>query len=498
MDKRTSGILLHISSLPSPFGIGDLGQEAYRFVDFLKESGQSQWQILPLNPTDIAMGNCPYSSCSAFASNILFISPEKLVEQGFLPAEHLKKAPVFPSEHVHYQAVIPYKMSVLDHAFTHYGPRLAKDNEFRAFCQKTGSWLNDYSLFIALKQYFQGAPWYRWPQDIHTRRPEAIQKYTKELDGPILRQKFFQYLFFKQWSELKKYCKAKGVMIIGDLPIYVQHDSVDVWANPSIFKLDESGRLLFLAGVPPDYFSETGQLWGNPVYDWDELKETGYGWWRDRLAQNLSLFDIVRIDHFRGFVNFWQVPQGETTAVNGSWVQAPAKDFFNKMLKHFADFPIIAEDLGFLTDDVKELIKRYKFPGMKILLFAFDSDDENPYLPHNHIKNCVVYTGTHDNNTAKGWFRQEATDHIKQKMREVLQEEPAPETVAWQLVTLASNSIANTVILPMQDVLGLDETCRMNIPGTIDNNWQWRLLPEQPASSLAKKLFKLTKENQRT
>jgi len=497
MDNRTSGILLHVSSLPSAFGIGDLGKGAYHFVDFLKEAGQSQWQILPLNPTDILLGNCPYSSNSAFANNILFISPEKLVEEGFLPSDALKKIPSFPEDHVSYQSVISYKTGLLDHAFLYYRNHLVKDADFKNFCLKNKFWLDDYSLFIALKQYFQGAPWYRWPEDIRARTSVALKKYEQELQEAILRQKFFQYVFIEQWFALKKYCKSKSVSLIGDLPIYVQHDSADVWANPSIFKLDDEGGLEFLAGVPPDYFSKTGQLWGNPVYDWEALQETGYQWWAERLAQNLTLFDIVRIDHFRGFVNFWQVPKGETTAVNGSWAEAPAKDFFNKMLKMFKDFPIIAEDLGFLTDDVKELIKKYKFPGMKILLFAFDSDDENPYLPHNHIKNCIVYTGTHDNNTVKGWFKQEATDHIKQKMREVLGEEPLLENVHWQLITLALRSVADTVILPMQDILGLDEACRMNIPGTVDHNWQWRLLPSQITTSLTKQLAKLVKENQR-
>jgi len=497
MEKRTSGILLHISSLPSPFGIGDLGKGAYHFVDFLKEAGQSQWQILPLNPTDLLLGNCPYSSASAFANNVLFISPEMLVSDGFLPAEAIRKIPSFPEDHVNYQGVISYKTGLLDQAFAYSHKQLLKNNDFKIFCRNNESWLEDYSLFVALKQYFQGSPWYRWPEDIHTRTSSAIRKYQQELADAILKQKFFQYVFCLQWCALKKYCKASGVQIIGDLPIYVQHDSVDVWANPEIFQLEKDGGLKFLAGVPPDYFSKTGQLWGNPVYNWDALKETGYQWWSDRLAHNLNIFDIVRIDHFRGFVNFWQVPSGETTAINGSWAEAPAKEFFNKMLKTFKDFPIIAEDLGFLTEDVKEVIKKYKFPGMKILLFAFDSDDENPYLPHNHIKNCVVYTGTHDNNTVKGWFKQEATDHIRQKMREVLQAEPLLEQVHWQLVTLALSSVANTVILPMQDILGLDETCRMNIPGTVDHNWQWRFSPDQLIPSVTRQLFKLVKENQR-
>ncbi|MCX5681654.1 MAG: 4-alpha-glucanotransferase, partial [Candidatus Omnitrophica bacterium] len=359
------------------------------------------------------------------------------------------------------------------------------------------AWLEDYSLFVALKEHFQGLPWHQWPDNIRGRKPDAMQRSSQELKQAILKQKFFQYIFMRQWTLLRQYGKAKGVRMIGDLPIYVQHDSVDVWANPSIFKLDKDGHTEFMAGVPPDYFSKTGQLWGNPVYDWDVLKKTNYEWWRGRLAHNFSLCDIVRIDHFRGFVNFWQVPQGEETAINGSWEQGPGHDFLDKMLKAFKSFPIIAEDLGFLSEDVVETIQEYKFPGMKILLFAFDSDDENPYLPHNHIKNCIVYTGTHDNNTAKGWFQHEATEPIKHKMFEVLGEEPTLQDVAGQLVYLAMESVANTVILPMQDILGLDETCRMNIPGTPENNWEWRLLSSQVSSPLGQQLMKLTQETKR-
>ena len=497
MNKRASGILLHISSLPSPFGIGDLGKEAYCFIDFLAQAGQSYWQILPLNPTDVALGNSPYSSCSALASNVLFISPEKLVEEGFLPAAEVAPGSPANEARVDYAAVTAYKAALLAKAFAFSREKLAADKDFKKFCIQQQSWLDDYSLFIALKGHFQGAAWTAWPEDIRGRSSAAMRKYSAQLQERILKEKFFQYLFYRQWVALRKYAKANNIEIIGDLPIYVQHDSVDVWANPSNFQLEEDGSLKFLAGVPPDYFSQTGQLWGNPVYDWDALQETDYAWWKERLKHNLALFDIVRIDHFRGFVNFWQVPCGETTAVNGTWGEAPAEDFFDALLKTFKKFPIIAEDLGFLTDDVKEFIQEYEFPGMKILLFAFDSDDDNPYLPHNHIKNCIVYTGTHDNNTARGWFAQEANDKIKQKMTEVLGLEPTPDNVSWQLVTLAMNSVADTVILPMQDILDLDETCRMNIPGTAQGNWQWRLTSGQTTFSLAQKILKLTQKSKR-
>lgn len=498
MKKRASGILLHISSLPSRFGIGDLGPDAYKFVDFLAQAKQTYWQILPLNPTDIAMGNCPYSSCSAFANNILFISPELLVEHGFLKAEDIKETPLgLDDGRVNYKEVISYKNAILEKAFAHCHAHLEKNSDFKKFCEEHKAWLDDYSLFIALKDHFQGLPWHQWPDNIRARKPEAIEHARHDLKRAILEQKFFQYLFMRQWTLLKKYCKAKGILIVGDLPIYVQHDSADVWTNPSIFKLDKDGHVEFMAGVPPDYFSKTGQLWGNPVYDWDVLKKTNYAWWQARLKHNFSLFDIVRIDHFRAFVDFWQVPHGEETAINGSWEQGPGDNFFNKMLKAFKSFPIIAEDLGFLSDGVVEAIKKYKFPGMKILLFAFDSDDQNPYLPQNHIKNCLVYTGTHDNNTAKGWFKHEATEPIKQKMLEVLGEEPTLETVASDLVHLAMESVANTTILPMQDILGLDETARMNIPGVVNGNWEWRLLAAKATPVLAGQLAKLTKETKR-
>jgi len=472
--KRGSGILLHITSLPSPYGIGDFGSGAYQFVDFLKSSKQSYWQILPLNPTDIALANSPYSSCSAFAGNVLLISPEFLIRDGFLTQNNLKEID-FSEERVDYLAVAVHKVDVLYKVFYNVKSKISFDEKFKDFCQKNKAWLDDYSLFIALKEKFDGACWNQWPADIRKREPAAIEIYKKELHESILREMFFQYLFYSQWFDLKEYCNKEGIKIIGDVPIYVQHDSVDVWANKEIFKLDEKGRCEFLAGVPPDYFSKTGQLWGNPVFQWDVLKTSGYDWWKERLKHNFDCCDIVRIDHFRGFVAFWEVSKGEKTAINGKWVKASVYNFFDELLDCFEEFPIIAEDLGVITDDVKEVIKRYRFPGMKILQFAFDGKQDNPYLPQNHIKNCIVYTGTHDNNTTKGWFRQEANKEIKKQIGKIVGKEPAEDNISSVLVELAMSSVANIAIFPLQDILGLDETARMNQPSTISNNWEWRI-----------------------
>ncbi len=487
LNKRSSGILLHITSLPSLYGIGDLGSGAYQFVDFLKESKQAYWQILPLNPTDIALANSPYSSCSAFAGNVLLISPEFLVRDGFLKKEDIPLKD-FSSDSVDYFSVAMHKVDVLYKAFQNVKKEISSDKKFLDFCSKNKSWLDDYGLFIALKEKFEGAGWCQWPDDIRQRDPRVIEKYRAKLSESILRETFFQYLFYSQWKELKKYCNKKEIQIIGDVPIYVQHDSADVWANKKFFKLDKNGECKFLAGVPPDYFSETGQLWGNPVYCWDALKLDGYDWWKKRLKHNFECFDLVRIDHFRGFVAFWEVPKGEKTAIKGAWSKVNVYDFFDELLDYFEDFPIIAEDLGVITDDVKQVIKRYRFPGMKILQFAFDGKQDNPYLPKNHIKNCIAYTGTHDNNTTKGWFRQEANNEIKQQICDLGGQKVAEENISEIFMNLAMNSVANTVIFPLQDVLNLDESARMNQPSTIKANWQWRFTFSTITPLLKKKL----------
>jgi len=497
MKKRSSGILLHITSLPSPYGIGDFGPGAYQFADFLKKSSQKYWQLLPLNPTDLALASSPYSSCSAFAGNTLFISPEILLKDGFIQKSDLKEVPDFSDERVDYRKAALYKTALLHKAFVNAKKNLFQNTEFNTFQKDNKSWLEDYVLFVALKQHFAGASWVHWPEKVRARDVKVLEKYRHDLDDVLLREKFFQFLFFKQWFALKQYCNKKDIKIIGDLPFYVQHDSADVWTHQRLFKLDSDGNPLGMAGVPPDYFSETGQLWGNPVYRWDALKKERYLWWKERLEQNFNFFDVVRIDHFRGLVAFWEVPQGEKTAIKGQWVKAPVEDFFDELIAHFKTFPIIAEDLGIITDDVKEIIQKYSFPGMKILAFAFDGKEDNPYLPANHIKNCLVYTGTHDNNTTKGWFKQEASKEMEPRIAECLGEDPQLEKIHWQLCTLAMKSIANTVILPMQDVLGLDEEHRMNVPSTMQNNWQWRVLSSQLTPEIESALASLCKSTHR-
>jgi len=490
MKQRGSGILLHITSLPSPYGIGDMGPWAYRFADFLSQTKQRFWQILPLNPTDPIYGNSPYHSISAFANSLLMISPERMVDDGFLSREDLKPVPDFPQRRIDYRQVIAYKEKLFHSAYERFKER--KNSEYEQFCSENGHWLEDFALFIALKAHFKGQIWSDWPQEIRDRQPEALQNMKKQLQERIKREKFLQYVFLKQWFSLKEYCNQRDIQIFGDMPIYVDYDSVDVWMAPEMFKLDESKRPLFVAGVPPDYFSETGQLWGNPVYRWDALKEKRYDWWMKRIKHNLKLFNLVRIDHFRGLVAYWEVPAGENTAINGKWVEAPAEDFFKVLLEQFPDSPIIAEDLGIITPDVREHMDRFGFPGMKILLFAFGDDAKNPYLPHNHVKNCVLYTGTHDNNTVRGWFDNEASPAIKKRLLRYLGREVPAEEINWELIRIVMMSVANMVIFPMQDVLGLGEKDRMNRPSTPKDNWEWRLLPDQITLSLSERLREMT------
>jgi 4-alpha-glucanotransferase len=493
MKRRGSGVLLHITSLPSPYGIGDLGPWAYRFADFLSETKQSFWQVLPLNPTSTAFGNSPYSSPSAFAGNPLLISPDLLVEEGLLSKSDIDGAPSFPSERVDYSAVTEYKHRLLRIAYENFRKRRGKDYEFKRFCDENSYWLDDYALFISLKEYFNEIIWSDWPEDIRDRNESAIMEWKKKLADRISMKKFFQYTFFKQWFSLKSYCNSKNVQIIGDVPIYVSLDSVDVWTNPQIFKLDENKRPTFVAGVPPDYFSKTGQLWGNPVYKWDALRESGYSWWIKRMEHNLKIFDTIRLDHFRGFFAYWEVPACEKTAINGKWIKVPVEDFLKTLFKRFPFLPIIAEDLGVITPDVREMMNRLDFPGMKLLIFAFGDDFPNSaYLPHNYTKNCVVYTGTHDNNTVKGWWRCEASPENKNRFFKYVGHEVSEENVHWEFIRLAMSSIANTVIIPMQDILGLGEEAKMNLPATTHGNWQWRLMPGQITPSVSEKLREIT------
>jgi len=489
-NQRRSGILLHITSLPSRFGIGDIGPESHRFADFLKQAEQKVWQVLPLNPTTV--GDSPYFSPSAFAGNFLLISPEKMVEDGWLQPLDIELPHTFPDEKVDYSEVRKLKLCYLKKAFAHVTPLNA---EYENFCDENSYWLEDYSLFSALKESYEGAVWTDWPQGARNREVEFLNDRKVQLREAIEFEKFVQYIFFEQWKSLKKYCNDQGIEIFGDLPIYVTHDSSDVWANPGNFKLGSDGDPLLVAGVPPDCFSETGQLWGNPVYNWEVLKNNSYDWWVQRLRFNLKVMDIMRIDHFRGFVAAWEVPAGEETAENGCWQSVPGDDFFSRVRKQFPDASIVAEDLGLITDEVRELMRRCGFPGMKILVFAFDSDlKTNPYLPHNHIENCVVYTGTHDCNTVKGWFCHDMSPEQEANLFEYLGKEVSAEEISEELVRQALMSPARLAILPMQDVLGLDESARFNFPGTKEANWQWRMQADCLSSELSDHLALMVSE----
>ncbi len=491
MIKRGSGILLHITSLPSPYGIGDLGSGAYRFVDFLAESKQSFWQVLPLNPTCSVYGNSPYSSFSAFAGNPLLISPEILVEEGFLSKADIKPQR-FSNKRVEYKSAGEYKNRILNTAYEKNRTSLTGAYEFKRFCSEHSYWLDDYCLFISLKRHFNGVEWSRWPKDLRDRRKDALEAWRERLNDIIIREAFLQFIFFKQWQAFKNYCEGRNIQIIGDVPIYVNYDSSDVWANTELFKLDKEKRPVAVAGVPPDYFSATGQLWGHPVYNWDVLNKRGYVWWIRRLEHNIKLFHMFRLDHFRGFIAYWEVRAKEETAINGRWVRAPAKEFFNALFKHFTHLPIIAEDLGIITPDVREVMNMFGFPGMKVLLFAFGKNlPENPYAPHNHVKNCVVYTGTHDNNTIRGWFRRELSSESRKRLSKYIGRKVSESTVHWELIKLAMMSVADMVIIPMQDFLGLGEWARMNLPARKDGNWQWRLEPRYLTPSLLKRISEI-------
>jgi 4-alpha-glucanotransferase len=492
MDQRASGILLHITSLPSPFGVGDMGPEAFRFADFLAEGKQGFWQILPLNPIDPAYGNSPYHTIAAFAANVLLISPEGMVREGFLAQKDIEPRG-YPQGRVDYGAVIAYKANLFRLAYERFTK--AKEHEaYQRFCSENASWLDDFSLFVALKSHFKGVAWNEWPAEVRDRKRGSLQSLKKDLRDGIERERFLQYLFFNQWFALKQYCNEKGIEIIGDMPIYVDYDSVDVWTHPEIFKLDENKRPIAVAGVPPDYFSATGQLWGNPVYQWDWLRERGYGWWLQRVAHMLRLFDVVRIDHFRGLIAYWEVPAGEQTAVNGKWVKAPALDFFHALFKRFPAAPLIAEDLGVITPDVREVMRHFELPGMKVLQFAFGEDNPtHPYLPHMYESNAVVYTGTHDNNTSRGWFEKEAKAEDKERLFRYLGKEVRVDDISWELIRLAMMSVADLAIIPVQDILGLGVEARMNQPGTGAGNWEWRLTSGQLTPTLAERLRAVTK-----
>jgi 4-alpha-glucanotransferase len=470
-----------------------MGPWAYKFADFLSETQQSLWQILPLNPTETTHGNSPYHSSSAFACNPLLISPQLLAEDWLLTKEDLESVPQFLPGRVDFESVTSIKRDLLNKAHDVF-LRIGYSNEYDKFCVQNSYWLEDFALFQALKSHFQGRVWNTWPRELRDREPGAVNRARERFHRSIEKEKFFQWIFFKQWISLKNYCNEKGIKIIGDVPIYLVLDSADIWLHPELVKLDDRKEPYAVAGVPPDYFSETGQLWGNPVYRWDVLKQTGYAWWHQRIKHNLALFDFIRIDHFRGFVAYWEVDASEKNAVNGKWVEAPAVDFFETLLSRIPHNAIIAEDLGTITPDVREIMERFGFPGMKVLLFAFGPDlPANPYIPHNHIRNCVVYTGTHDNNTAQGWFEKELSPEDRRRLFRYLGRDVPTEKIHWELIRLAMMSVAEKVVFPMQDVLGLGEPSRMNRPATNKGNWQWRLDPQHLSEELKERLREMTK-----
>lgn len=476
--KRGAGILLHISSLPGPYGIGELGPEAYRFVDLLKKLKLSCWQILPLTEVLPAYFNSPYKSPSAFAGNRLFISTEFLVRDGLI--NRIEPEASFASGTVNYNAVNEFKSKILNTAYERFKKFKKFRLRFEEFCEENKNWLEDYALFCALKEKHKGKPWYEWDIEVRDFVDSVSDKIRVSLSDFIEREKFIQFLFFNQWSELRQYANQNGIEIIGDIPFYVSYDSVDVWRNSQYFKLDRKKKPLYVSGVPPDYFSKTGQLWGDPVYNWKKLENEGYTWWVERLKHACKLYDIIRLDHFRGFVAYWEIPAGERTAVKGRWVPSPSYDFFIQLFRKIPEIKIIAEDLGTITEDVRELMKYFNIPGMKVLLFAFDDKfPSNPYLPHFYEKNSVVYTGTHDNNTVRGWYEKEASDEEKLRVKFYVNKELTEKEVHHEFVRLALSSPSNIAIIPLQDLLGLGESARMNRPSSSEGNWLWRATEAQ-------------------
>jgi 4-alpha-glucanotransferase len=487
--ERSSGILLHPTSLPGKYGIGTLGKEALHFIDFLAKSKQKLWQILPLGPTGFA--DSPYQCFSSAAGNPLLIDLEILVKEKLLDKKDLECLAPFDEGPVDFGKVIDCKYPLLKKALDAFKMNAGMEHhkDFQDFIESNKKWLEDYALFMSLKEHFNQKPWYQWEKPLKMRKETALNPFRTTLSDRIEFHKFIQYLFFRQWITVKDYAHQKNIRIIGDIPLYVALDSVDAWANTELFQFDAEKNPIAVGGVPPDYFSATGQLWGNPLFQWDVLKKDNYKWWIDRIKSNLVLYDIIRIDHFRGFAAYWAVPYGEKTAINGKWIPCPGKDLFEQIRKEFGEIPIIAEDLGVITPDVEELRDSFGLPGMKILQFAFDSGEANDYIPYNFIKNCIAYTGTHDNDTVKGWFEKAKPADRKYVLDYM---DSSPETISEDFVRMAWASVANTAIVPMQDLLNLGNEARMNLPGTTVNNWKWRAKSDDFSADLANRLAHLT------
>ncbi len=498
---RACGLLLHPASLPGPDGIGALDGHLEAFLDFLAAAGQTYWQILPLAPT--GYGDSPYAGLSAFAGNPLFIASDSLVELGLVPRERLRDRPAFPADRVDYGAVIAWKQRLLAEAFERFAASApaAWQTDFAAFCAAEAEWLNDYAQFRALKDAHGGRPWSDWPAPLRDRDPAALSAALRELGGAAASHQFQQWLFFRQWRRVREACRERGLRIIGDAPIFVAYDSADVWAHRALFKLDAAGRPTRVAGVPPDYFSVTGQLWGNPLYNWRRLAANGFAWWLARLRHLFRLADIVRLDHFRGFAACWEVPAAAPTAAAGRWVKTPGRKLFTAMKRTFGALPIIAEDLGMITPDVTALRDDFGFPGMRVLQFAFGGDSKSQDLPHNYVTNAVVYTGTHDNDTTVGWYASRpgvgstrAADAIERERafcRAYLDSDGAE--IHWDFIRAAYASVAHTAIVPLQDVLGLGSEARLNLPASERGNWSWRCKLEDFATAPAARLRELAR-----
>ena len=497
---RASGILLHPTSLPGDFGIGDLGDEAYRFVDFLADAKQTYWQVLPLGPT--GYGDSPYQCFSAFAGNTHLISPQKLVEEGLLTEDEISQKPDFPAERIDFGAVYEWKHWILPKAYERFRMTTSVDlrGKFETFSQQNAAWLDDYALYRAAKAAQNQKAWYEWSEPLRLRHENALNQAREVLQTEILAQKFYQFLFSWQWTELKKYANEKNIKIVGDIPIFVALDSADVWCNPREFKLNEDGSPKVIAGVPPDYFSTTGQLWGNPIYNWERMQAEGFRWWIERVRSTLKTVDVVRVDHFRGFAAAWEVPGGDTTAENGRWVNVPGKELFKTLQNALGELPVMAEDLGVITPDVEELRDSFGFPGMRILQFAFGGDTANHDLPHNYIRNAVAYTGTHDNDTAVGWFNSQAGAGSTRDDAQISREHDfcleylgcGAEEIHWNFIRAVWASTADTAMTPMQDLLGLGNEARMNLPASNAGNWQWRFRNDDLSDEIAARLRRLT------
>jgi len=500
---RCSGVLLHFTSLPGRFGIGDLGASAYEFADFLFSAGQKLWQVLPLNPTGYA--DSPYQCFSAFAGNPMLLSLERLRELGLLQESDLDRtqSPPFPEDVVDYGPVIDFRMAALRRAarvFFADGSR-ADRAAFDSFCESASPWLDDYALFMTCKDAHRGAMWTLWDPRLRRRDPQAMNELSTRLAPELKAYKYWQFEFFQQWEHLKTYCQQRGIRLMGDVPIYVAHDSADVWAHPELFYLDDQGRPTVVSGVPPDYFSATGQLWGNPIYRWDLLAATGYKWWIDRFRASLALFDMMRLDHFRGFESYWEVPAGETTAIHGRWVKGPGEDFLSALQNACGELPIVAENLGVITPPVEKLRRQFGLPGMSLLQFAFGTDPQGPsFRPHNYTRDLVAYTGGHDNDTTVGWWSSSGAGDSTRTPEDVRKERNFARAylnlsddaeINWTMIRAVLSSVADVAIVPLQDVLGLGSAARMNLPGTLSGNWKWRYRPGALNDDLSARLRSL-------